>query len=1269
MALLTAVSETPRPDTDWSPVLDKPDFVTPIVPPPPLVVSKSNSATEVPTYHVASPNVSHVSLSTRTPLSDSVTSRPVDTPPPPAPSINNSGSTTLACRAPTKRERIVQEILDTERTYVNGLRLVHDIFYTPLLEATEENGSMILPSKKVGEIFANFTDILNVNQEFLQQLEARLAPGTWCPATGCVGDIFQNVAPFFKMYSVYMRNFQRALVTIRNSAETYPAFRQFLRQVNSHEKLKCLTIDSYLMMPIQRLPRYRLLLADLVRHTTVDHPDYSLVTRALNVVHDVANFVNEMIRQHEMYSTMVSVQKSLHGFHENLIIPGRQLIKRGPVKKICRKNHQLRELFLFTDILLYASPAIMENTFNFHRKFPLVECRVIDLPDSPTSGVKNVFQIHNRDKSFGVYTDTARSKHEWVGALHQAINDHLSARRTLRVDRSRRAQSLFIPVPTTIVMASDSPTSLAGPTTMSLPDGPTEGDVLDQLPPPMQLTPMANQSPLSPRVVENYNAPVWVPDEQAVRCLICYEEFNLFRRKHHCRACGNVVCHYCSTKTIVIPGSWESEDKEARACDQCVAFLFGKEHLNDTKQRAFSPRTLLGSGTSSLLGRTRANRSHSTVAASQSLFGLIGSSAGTSTPDLSRTTGMATTNQPGTVPAKVSSVRNPPHVGVTSTELDRRRWSSSSSSSSVFSVAPTSPCRPRIIVGHPSTATTTTSASSSTLSSPTSPRRLMDYGLSTAQRLSLVNWTYGLPRSTFSSLSLSSIQDESVSSNDTVRPNGDDRQSENSVVEGFIQLAMRPLRTRPTDESDASVPPAEPATMESVEETTSIQQEVRQESNSQTNQLSNADTIPNTDGNGTKLEGEMEPSNSNGSIASPSPTSTVNGAATLIDADNASSTTIPITRCSTAPTPNATRLSGTESSNHDHIVVHSTRGLARKPSDTKIASSQCRLCRMEFTVFRWRNVCSQCQGSVCSTCLTKRRSQRQLFPITPSTQKVETHLQPTPAPINEMSGFPSTDSQVLSPKSSMMTAKISSPLLGVTTHAQVGQRSKRNLLSTWVQASDPELHPGEEGINALGEGTTVKKTSGQQTEKPEIMTISSPPRFVHSSKSSVPHETPGVPRRSSRSQLALVMSPTWRTKSEPDPTTVPLVTQPPNSKTVSPVAFPHRQISPRCPPRSLLAASHRHSCPPITSSVRLTTTQTSQVENRANRSLHQLIHLNNAASHSGGGHSGATLASSSWVNTSPTPSGKLCDVCALGLDPDRVVVNEDGSGWFYQIPE
>jgi hypothetical protein len=37
-------------------------------------------------------------------------------------------------------------------------------------------------------------------------------------------------------------------------------------------------------------------------------------------------------------------------------------------------------------------------------------------------------------------------------------------------------------------------------------------------------------------------APSWVPDEAVVECPLCKEPFTFFFRRHHCRACGKVVC-------------------------------------------------------------------------------------------------------------------------------------------------------------------------------------------------------------------------------------------------------------------------------------------------------------------------------------------------------------------------------------------------------------------------------------------------------------------------------------------------------------------------------------------------------------------------------------------------------------------------------------------------------------------------------------------------------------------------------------------------------
>jgi hypothetical protein len=44
--------------------------------------------------------------------------------------------------------------------------------------------------------------------------------------------------------------------------------------------------------------------------------------------------------------------------------------------------------------------------------------------------------------------------------------------------------------------------------------------------------------------------PRWVPDETVSECRACKESFNLVRRKHHCRHCGNVFCARCSTGSI-----------------------------------------------------------------------------------------------------------------------------------------------------------------------------------------------------------------------------------------------------------------------------------------------------------------------------------------------------------------------------------------------------------------------------------------------------------------------------------------------------------------------------------------------------------------------------------------------------------------------------------------------------------------------------------------------------------------------------------------------
>ncbi|KAH9254132.1 hypothetical protein BASA81_008007 [Batrachochytrium salamandrivorans] len=70
-------------------------------------------------------------------------------------------------------------------------------------------------------------------------------------------------------------------------------------------------------------------------------------------------------------------------------------------------------------------------------------------------------------------------------------------------------------------------------------------------------------------------APRWVPDYEASVCRLCDEPFTFCVRRHHCRACGQVICSACSRTRRVV----DRVDKQhkVRVCDLCT---FSSKSLN-----------------------------------------------------------------------------------------------------------------------------------------------------------------------------------------------------------------------------------------------------------------------------------------------------------------------------------------------------------------------------------------------------------------------------------------------------------------------------------------------------------------------------------------------------------------------------------------------------------------------------------------------------------------------------------------------------------------
>eukprot|EP01059_Diplonema_ambulator_P026381 TRINITY_DN43662_c0_g1_i1.p1 TRINITY_DN43662_c0_g1~~TRINITY_DN43662_c0_g1_i1.p1 ORF type:complete len:237 (+),score=17.78 TRINITY_DN43662_c0_g1_i1:68-712(+) len=61
----------------------------------------------------------------------------------------------------------------------------------------------------------------------------------------------------------------------------------------------------------------------------------------------------------------------------------------------------------------------------------------------------------------------------------------------------------------------------------------------------------------------------WVSDKDVTDCSGCDAAFGFLRRKHHCRSCGGVFCHGCSSeKRVLVSLGYENA---VRVCDSCAS--------------------------------------------------------------------------------------------------------------------------------------------------------------------------------------------------------------------------------------------------------------------------------------------------------------------------------------------------------------------------------------------------------------------------------------------------------------------------------------------------------------------------------------------------------------------------------------------------------------------------------------------------------------------------------------------------------------------------
>ena len=104
------------------------------------------------------------------------------------------------------RMKTIKEIFSSEKVYLDSLRKVMKSFYHPLLNECEK-AKPIISRQEVQDIFSTMEIICEMSQSFLNDLKNRMAENSF--RFNVFGDVFLRLVPILKIYSFYIRNYEK----------------------------------------------------------------------------------------------------------------------------------------------------------------------------------------------------------------------------------------------------------------------------------------------------------------------------------------------------------------------------------------------------------------------------------------------------------------------------------------------------------------------------------------------------------------------------------------------------------------------------------------------------------------------------------------------------------------------------------------------------------------------------------------------------------------------------------------------------------------------------------------------------------------------------------------------------------------------------------------------------------------------------------------------------------------------------------------------------
>ena len=253
----------------------------------------------------------------------------------------------------------MKEILQTEESYVNDLGIIVNNYMRPIFSSDN-----IIRTADAQEIFGNLNQIYGINSAFLEELKK----GFYLPNIGGtqLQYAFGNFIPKLPLYCQYYVDFDRSN-ELRQKLKNNAKFRGLLEKIQKESPNPMLDLDTYMIKPCQRLPRYKILMEALIKNTSSENVHLETYKHIAKKIDEVICNINEQKRDAENMQKVSKIAEKLTcPPNFSLSIPTRRYVYHSPLcilpEKTLKHSWKTGRFgYLFNDVIIATKTKVLSS--------------------------------------------------------------------------------------------------------------------------------------------------------------------------------------------------------------------------------------------------------------------------------------------------------------------------------------------------------------------------------------------------------------------------------------------------------------------------------------------------------------------------------------------------------------------------------------------------------------------------------------------------------------------------------------------------------------------------------------------------------------------------------------------------------------------------------------------------------------------------------------------------------------------------------------------